>query len=551
MSCNLEQQTITLKYCLIDLWILQGAIAERIRESIYAGFLRSPPSGFTKADIRALINVLSICGIRLDLKTRSASETLESGANLVDEQAFALCTEAITLENCLQSLQETDEVGVSKLLKDLQIKNLSPLYESIARLPQALADVVDVVGENQIELQFPLTHLTELQRIAMGAGMSQSLIVRLVLDFGDLPPGFCVRFSSEIDHNISNDHSPWLMLQGCREPDVQYCYGHLIRGTFQLSYALWRYLRKENFSIEGLYTSLASTIDNATRNCIVCGSDLQVELHCAGPCTEKTCFTKFNKVSQHMRLTGVAQDPSVMDLLLTSVHASTTADTTYLLTLCPNKQVGAMQTFFDVLRPVTAETVMEAMTQTSHIALSFSESLRKDMTPILNWVCSGYGGFLVSATGPFHISALANSQQFLLANASPQLEKGFDKNFRAARSKSRILFHGTSLDRLYPILPEGLRICSGTPLQRYGAAFGPGIYMAEEPSLAFRYARPCSSPVWKSSALGAVNVLLACELAGSVTPRTQGFTSYQIRADWLSDTFFCCKQVLAFLSLLT
>ncbi|ORY15477.1 hypothetical protein BCR34DRAFT_467908, partial [Clohesyomyces aquaticus] len=50
------------------------------------------------------------------------------------------------------------------------------------------------------------------------------------------------------------------------------------------------------------------------------------------------------------------------------------------------------------------------------------------------------------------------THQFVLANASPILEAGFVGRVKGAGSAgTRILFHGTSLDRLPGILKEGLK----------------------------------------------------------------------------------------------
>ncbi|KAL8796361.1 MAG: hypothetical protein Q9195_001268 [Heterodermia aff. obscurata] len=128
--------------------------------------------------------------------------------------------------------------------------------------------------------------------------------------------------------------------------------------------------------------------------------------------------------------------------------------------------------------------------------------------------------FIVSATGPQRIPSFGNNQ-FLLANTAPDLETAFSAHMPTPQSSSHILFHGTSLDRLHAIICQGLRVQSGTALQRHGAAYGTGIYMADEPTVAWGYATAYRGG-WKSSNLKNTKVLLGCELAGSKPPAAYG-----------------------------
>ncbi|KAF1363819.1 hypothetical protein EJ07DRAFT_87266, partial [Lizonia empirigonia] len=49
------------------------------------------------------------------------------------------------------------------------------------------------------------------------------------------------------------------------------------------------------------------------------------------------------------------------------------------------------------------------------------------------------------------------THQFVLANASPKLEKTFVSKIQWTKRETTVLFHGTSLDRLPAILSQGLR----------------------------------------------------------------------------------------------
>jgi ubiquitin-protein ligase len=49
------------------------------------------------------------------------------------------------------------------------------------------------------------------------------------------------------------------------------------------------------------------------------------------------------------------------------------------------------------------------------------------------------------------------------------------------------VYHGTLCKNWYSIMQNGLKNYSGTAMMKNGAAYGPGIYLAQNPELAFRY----------------------------------------------------------------
>lgn len=61
--------------------------------------------------------------------------------------------------------------------------------------------------------------------------------------------------------------------------------------------------------------------------------------------------------------------------------------------------------------------------------------------------------------------------------------------------------HGTSFENLHSILHLGLLNLSGTRLERTGAAFGSGIYLSTELTVAFEFSK--AAPAWGQSAIGA------------------------------------------------
>lgn len=157
-----------------------------------------------------------------------------------------------------------------------------------------------------------------------------------------------------------------------------------------------------------------------------------------------------------------------------------------------------------------------------------ANSTSTELAKLLVWACNSYRGFLTAATGQLRIPSLPGAHQFLLASAPPELELAFAANMVTTAGTSTVLFHGTSLDRLHAILCQGLRVCSGTALQRNGASWGNGVYMAEDPMTAWGYAKTAASGTggantgWKGSAFHDLRVLLGCELSGATAPAVAG-----------------------------
>lgn len=83
-----------------------------------------------------------------------------------------------------------------------------------------------------------------------------------------------------------------------------------------------------------------------------------------------------------------------------------------------------------------------------------------------------------------------------------------------------------TIERMYAILCEGLRVRSGTPLQRRGAVYGKGIYMTEEPATPSVH-----SSSWKQSTFNNMRILLAYEYLGDSNATLHGSNDIHIIED--------------------
>jgi hypothetical protein len=205
-------------------------------------------------------------------------------------------------------------------------------------------------------------------------------------------------------------------------------------------------------------------------------------------------------------LADIRQDPAVVDLLLVMVAAVAGTGNLSLLSDCPISDAEGLLHQVNNLPPIT---LLQEVPYLDSTLLSLGDD--DEATTLLSWVCSSFRGFLASASGQLRIPGMPGVHQFILANAAPELEREFGASqARQLNPSTRVLFHGTSLDRLHAIISQGLRICSGTRLQRHGAASGRGIYLAEEPVTACSYATQGTG--WTNSAFPRVRVLLGCEV---------------------------------------
>ncbi|KAI9778080.1 MAG: hypothetical protein M1839_008384 [Geoglossum umbratile] len=443
-------------------------------------------------------------GMEVYMDANPSTASLQAATGYLDGEYAPIMAEAMRPESIRPSLKARDPHKTSALLARPGIEGQSAAEGGISGIPASPIDGVEKIGDGRYELFFPLTHLKPLQRTALGVGGSRMLLVRLFLGDGSTPPGFCMHLRPEPDglaaarrfrrassKNAGGDrHSYWQAGHASSEPDAHSCDGRANRTTYQLGRTLWRHLRGGVNSLEGSAKYLR--LRSITWLVFVCFA--------------------LRRSNLEVRLADLRHDPTVVDLLLSAVYAA--ADSGGLtgaaggrLGLLPGCPIIDANSLTQTLNNLPA-------TATFQNADDLTASLRPlgaSSQAFLSWVCTSYRGFLASATGVLEVPSMPGVHQFVLANANPELESGFATQM-GSQQPIRAVFHGTSLDRLYLILRQGLLVCSGGPLQRNGAALGPAIYTTEEPMAAWSFAAPSSG--WPSSAFRNIRVLLGCELIG-------------------------------------
>ena len=466
-------------------------------------------------DRSVLKDVALLLGVQV---IESLSDTsLSAFAEYIETRYQGLLAEAKRLDYMRMDLKSRDHDGVVELLNEMTIENTSSMEDAFARLPVALLNVMEKVDDDQIEILFPLHDLTALQRAALGVGDAQNLILRLYV--GDsCQTKFCIHLDNEASLNSSEIHSQWTVFKTTRAPEDQICHGIITPVTYQLARVLTRYLVNGFKDLLSVHTLVTTSLKTMASSCIVCGKLHGVALRRATICDTLECSIVFARSPVEIRLSAIRQDPLAIDMLIRMIHSAIQSGHHNLLSDCPLDKDACLE----VMRRLPS---MEKLAKSKYFSVTIRNLPAGKADRFLTWVCCSFKGFLATASGKLRIPSLPpGTLQFVLANASPIKELGFHTDFNDNTQLSKVVFHGTSLDRLYPILHQGLKIMSGTALQAYGAASGAGIYLADEPSTSWIYTNHASTTRanWSRSAIKSGRILLGCELTGTSTAGRSG-----------------------------
>jgi hypothetical protein len=128
---------------------------------------------------------------------------------------------------------------------------------------------------------------------------------------------------------------------------------------------------------------------------------------------------------------------------------------------------------------------------------------------IVAWSLSSYRGCVVA-------TEIGPKVCMFYVNGIPERENRFAEKAEPTGGKSSIVYHGTTCDRLYPILQKGLQT-QYAKMMLHGAAHGHDIYTTPNIQIARSHSRTVS-PTPQVAQLGReqgaypVKILLICEL---------------------------------------
>jgi hypothetical protein len=493
-----------------DVIARHGNLLPPTADIVLAGYLLSTdiPDG-DKSTLRAVGDALGLDISEFDMP---CPFSLELTDQYITEEIEELLQEAKRLESLRQAFKALEPEEMHDLLLTIGIEDSSVLDDMLLGLPPDVVDVVERINDSTLEIQFPLTQLTTFVKHSMGAPNANNIIVRLHID--DTGIGFCIHFDDALEQAPNALHVPCFISDDTSSSDSSICDTHAICDTrakpalVHLTAILIRYLKPGSRTIVEIEHMMTSAIRNLFQTCIVCGASHTVRLNRSSPCGLANCQSKFLKSTLEVSLFDIRQDPPVVDFLVTAAYAASLAKNPDLLPGSPLQDMAAVQQALNSLPPTSNW-------QTRNSLEDAINPLGCKTKELLIWIMTAFRGYLVSASGSLKIPSMPGVQQFFLANTNPEKERQFVDRINAGHPR-KVLFHATTVQRLYSILCQGLREMSGTSLQRNGASFGKGIYMAEEPLTAWGYTETFTSN-WKGSQFSNFRVMLGCEYVGAST----------------------------------
>jgi hypothetical protein len=498
-----------------------------VAEVIVAGWIQDDG---VKPEMKTIIDCFARL-LNLEVYSNAIPETELLKATAFWEGIEAeIMREADRLEGLKRALKMKDPVGTALLLEEYDVPDTSFLEEEILELPAGIVDLVELIGDDEVEMSFSLASYTELQRNAMGVpSAANNLLVRLYLNrYGNTPPRFCTHYDSDADLETMQ-HIPWICYESSIVPHEHVCFSPQSVFIWQLNRLILKHIISRDVTIAGFYSTVSCTIREMGRVCVCCGADQKAkkaQLRRSTPCSLVACAqlwyddityeaanSTFADHEHHryslpleIRIPEIRTDIFTVDMLLSSVYNAACTGSLKFLPDCPIRTASSIKAILNSLPKLSV--IRDAV----HISRVL-EKYHADAEKLISWACTQFRGYIATASGLCKIKNLPiGTHQFVLANASPKLETAYLSRLPKPSSETTVLFHGTSLDRLPAILTQGLVVCSGTSLERTGAVYGKGIYLAEDPATSFSYSTINSS--WRNSALSNMRLMLGCEVVG-------------------------------------
>lgn len=483
-------------------------------EVMVAGWLLDEKaSEDTKNAVHSVACLLGIVQTGFDV----SKSTLIKAANFWQKIEDEIVQEENRLVALRKALKARDPKGTTLLLQQVGVPDTTELDEEMMKLPAGVINLVERIGDNEVEMTFSLAALTQLQRAAMGIPeAANTLMLQLSLDYNnESAPSFCLHYNTD-PHFESMAHMRYFCSASSENPTRQICTSARTALTWQLSRVIYSEIQRGTTGIADIFQHIDRWLPNLAQLCVSCSTKnaQPIRLRRSTPCTSNpyACAQLWYNLPLHVRVPEIRTDTFAVDMALTSVYAAAMANKPELLPSCPIRGNEIIKSILNALPPMR---VMRDAINLSSILTSYHPQAEK----LISWAVVHHRGFLATATGLLKIPNLPpGTHQFVLANASPKLEGTFVQKIKTSKRDTTVLFHGTSLDRLPAILAQGLRICSGTALQRTGAAHGKGIYLSDDPATSFYYSPASLS--WKNSGLSNMRMMLGCEMVGTASKVT-------------------------------
>ncbi|KAJ2894974.1 hypothetical protein MKZ38_007063 [Zalerion maritima] len=394
-------------------------------------------------------------------------------------------------------------------------------------VPDDLADAIEVISPGVYDISFPLASVNTLQRkfrgIPEGAKM---LLLRLSLRGGDRSTSsFCSHFlpDGNVQPGPQQKHSLLnVPRRSAPDNDPRLCSRRSTLFSYYLTRKIYRLLSGGTTGLADIHSQVSKLLATAPDACVMCDVAMSAKQWRPSTCSHR-CSVSFRKAPLVVRLHGLWADPLAVDLVLTSVYAASLSQSwDTLMPTCP-------------FSPSLVKRLIDSLPATDTLAADPARAVRtiknhpqgRERETLLSWACLSFRGLLSSAPDSYVIPSMPQTRQFLLLQASHEQESSFGQQPGSSPNGggSAPVFHGTTMERLFPILRDGLKVMSHTDLMLSGASSGAGVYCGDQMQTSSHYAGLASSS-WKNSKLlgsssgqaAGMRLMLGCELAGYAQP---------------------------------
>ena len=264
-----------------------------------------------------------------------------------------------------------------------------------------------------------------------------------------------------------------------------------------------------------LVLEIAEAFFDVQDHCCICRKDLESPGIKPSTCQNPVCVFAFEQLGVGNSVyQEIARDPYAADLLV-SVF-STALGTSYLVPSPP------MELLNEAKHVLSTLPSMIDITRFFHNDTEMIKKLGQKTVDLLRWILLSNRSHIITLPNALKLREIPQqSIQFLSLISTPEAEKDFmalEKKYR-----SMYLWHGSSGDRWYSILRNGLKIGTGTNLQQNGHAFGKGIYFARDSSVSCGYVKPAINQYTNSCLPKNFSLLSLCSIAKVKSLKTHGW----------------------------
>jgi len=265
-----------------------------------------------------------------------------------------------------------------------------------------------------------------------------------------------------------------------------------------------------------LLHTIEDTIKNCASRCVICSETLSFPGIKPVACDKPLCVFSYEQYGLGVDIESqILKYPDLVDLSITLALSATEVGTINPFEPYPEgleitviDKTTNKETKYDLKRKDENDNskIKDVLSKFPSLAemkkfiekQTFLEELNKCHPlcfPLLRWLIASNRCHLKKLTQKESIGDMNTDHQYLMLSGTPEKEKKFAEMKK--QYSSIWAFHGSALCNWHSIMRKGLKNMSGTKGQVNGAAYGSGVYFANDANTSFGYMR--YTECWKKS----------------------------------------------------